>query len=135
MTVGCATIAGTVMVAYAGMGVDLGHLITASFMSAPGGLLMAKIMIPETEPQDRPFDPHDRGDEAQAVNIFEALGAGAATGLTLALNVGAMLLAFVATIALVNGILGLLGGFIGYPDLTLQLILGRLFAPVAFMIG
>ncbi|HEX7063123.1 MAG TPA: NupC/NupG family nucleoside CNT transporter [Woeseiaceae bacterium] len=135
MTVGCATIAGTVMVAYAGMGVDLGHLITASFMGAPGGLLMAKIMIPETEPQVRPFDPRDMGDEARPVNVFEALGAGAATGLTLALNVGAMLLAFVATIALVNGILGLLGGFIGYPDLTLQLILGRLFAPVAYMIG
>jgi CNT family concentrative nucleoside transporter len=134
MVGGCATIAGTVMAAYAQMGVDLGYLITASFMAAPGGLLMAKIMIPETRPPE-PFDPKDLGGEARPVNLFEALGNGAATGLTLALNVGAMLLAFVAMIALLNGVLGMVGGWFGYPDLSLQLLLGWLFAPVAFMIG
>src|SRR5690606_6215727 len=134
MTGGCATIAGTVMAAYAQMGVDLGYLITASFMAAPGGLLVAKIMVPETG-SPAPFDPADLGGETRPVNLFEALGNGAATGLTLALNVGAMLLAFVATIALVNGVLGMLGEWAGYPGLSLQLMLGWLFAPVAFMIG
>lgn len=135
MTVGCATIAGTVMAAYAQMGVDLAYLITASCMAAPGGLLMAKIMIPAPRAGAAPFDPRDLGGEERAVNVFEALGNGAATGLTLALNVGAMLLAFVAMIALVNGLLGFVGGFVGIEELTLQLILGYLCAPVAFMIG
>lgn len=135
MVGGCATIAGTVMAAYAQMGVDLGYLITASFMAAPGGLLMAKIMIPLPREGVPEFDPSDLGGEERAVNIFEAIGNGAATGLTLALNVGAMLLAFVAMIALLNGILGLVGGWVGLEGLTLQLILGYLFAPVAFMIG
>lgn len=135
MTGGCATIAGTVMAAYAQMGVDLGYLITASFMAAPGGLLIAKIMIPGAREGAPAFDPRDLGGEERPVNVFEALGNGAATGLTLALNVGAMLLAFVAMIALVNGLLGLVGGWIGLEELSLQLILGYLFAPVAFMIG
>ncbi len=136
MTGGCATIAGTVMAAYAQMGVSLEYLIAASFMAAPGGLLMAKILVPETRDllQQR-FDPDDVGDEERAVNIFEAIGNGAATGLTLALNVGAMLLAFVAMIALLNGLLGWVGGWVGFEDLTLQLILGQLFAPIAFLIG
>ena len=136
MTGGCATIAGTVMAAYAQMGVSLEYLIAASFMAAPGGLLMAKILVPEARDLQRlHFDPDNVGDEARAVNIFEAIGNGAATGLTLALNVGAMLLAFVAMIALLNGLLGWVGGWIGFEDLTLQLILGQLFAPIAFMIG
>lgn len=136
MTGGCATIAGTVMAAYAQMGVDLEYLIAASFMAAPGGLLMAKILVPETRDLLQvEFDPDNVGDEDRAVNIFEAIGNGAATGLTLALNVGAMLLAFVAMIALLNGILGLVGGWVGIEDLTLQLILGQVFAPIAFLIG
>lgn len=135
MTGGCATIAGTVMAAYAQMGVDLEYLIAASFMAAPGGLLMAKILVPETRTLQVEFDPDNVGDEDRAVNIFEAVGNGAATGLTLALNVGAMLLAFVAMIALLNGLLGLVGGWFGMEDLTLQLILGKLFAPIAFLIG
>ncbi|HET6629719.1 MAG TPA: NupC/NupG family nucleoside CNT transporter [Woeseiaceae bacterium] len=137
MVGGCATIAGTVMAAYAQMGVSLEYLIAASFMAAPGGLLMAKILVPEARNlQQVHFDP-DAGDEERAVNIFEAIGNGAATGLTLALNVGAMLLAFVAMIALLNGLLGWVGGWswIGIEDLTLQLILGKLFAPIAFLIG
>lgn len=135
MTGGCATIAGAVMAGYAAMGVDLKFLVTASFMAAPGGLLMAKILMPETGDSNVVFDPDNTGEEPRAVNIFEAIGNGAATGLTLALNVGAMLLAFVAMIALVNGMLSGIGGWFGFEDLTLQWILGGLFAPVAFLLG
>jgi len=135
MTGGCATIAGAVMAAYATMGVDLKYLITASFMAAPGGLLMAKMLLPETEHKDVEFDPDESGGIEKPVNIFDAVGSGAATGLTLALNVGAMLLAFVAMIGLLNGILGGIGGWFGFEDLTLQGILGVLFAPIAFAIG
>ncbi|MEX2124768.1 MAG: NupC/NupG family nucleoside CNT transporter [Woeseia sp.] len=135
MTCGCATIAGAVMAAYATMGVELEYLITASFMGAPGGLLMAKILFPETVQQTGAFDPGITGDDEKAVNIFEAIGNGAATGLTLALNVGAMLLAFVAMIALLNGMLTGIGGWFGFEDLTLQFLLGKLFAPLAFMLG
>ena len=135
MTGGCATIAGAVMAAYATMGVDLKYLITASFMAAPGGLLMAKILMPETEHREVKFDPNETGNVEKPVNIFDAIGSGAATGLTLALNVGAMLLAFVAMIGLVNGILGGIGGWFGVEDLTLQGILGMAFAPIAFIVG
>jgi len=135
MTGGCATIAGAVMAAYATMGVDLKYLITASFMAAPGGLLMAKMLLPETEHRDIKFDPEETGGIEKPINIFDAIGSGAATGLTLALNVGAMLLAFVAMIGLVNGVLGGIGGWFGVEDLTLQGILGLLFAPIAFIVG
>ena len=135
MTGGCATIAGAVMAAYATMGVDLKYLITASFMAAPGGLLMAKMLMPETVQRDIRFDPEETGGIEKPVNIFDAIGSGAATGLTLALNVGAMLLAFVAMIGLLNGILGGVGGWFGLEDLTLQGILGLLFAPIAFVVG
>ena len=135
MTGGCATIAGAVMAAYATMGVDLKYLITASFMAAPGGLLMAKMLMPETERRDVKFDPEETGGIDKPVNIFDAIGSGAATGLTLALNVGAMLLAFVAMIGLVNGLLGGIGGWFGVEDLTLQGILGMVFAPIAFIVG
>jgi concentrative nucleoside transporter, CNT family len=135
MTCGCATIAGAVMAAYATMGVELEYLITASFMGAPGGLLMAKLLLPETGKQADSFDPRDTGGEERAVNVFEAVGNGAATGLTLALNVGAMLLAFVAMIALLNGLLGGIGSWFGFEDLTLQFLLGKVFSPLAFALG
>jgi CNT family concentrative nucleoside transporter len=135
MTGGCATIAGAVMAAYANLGVDLKYLITASFMAAPGGLLMAKMLMPETDHRREKFDPAETGGIDKPVNIFDAIGSGAATGLTLALNVGAMLLAFVAMIGLLNGILGGVGGWFGVEDLTLQGMLGWAFAPIAFMIG
>jgi len=135
MTGGCATIAGAVMAGYAAMGVDLKFLITASFMAAPGGLLMAKILMPETESRGVKFDPAETGGEARPVNIFEAIGNGAATGLKLALNVGAMLLAFVSIVYLVNGMLSGIGGWFGFEDLTLQWMLGRALAPLAFLLG
>ena len=135
MTGGCATIAGAVMAGYAAMGVDLEYLITASFMAAPGGLLMAKIIKPETVFRDVKVEDVQSSDTAEAVNIFEAIGNGALTGLTLALNVGAMLLAFVAMIALLNGVIAGVGGLFGYEDLSLQAILGVLLAPLAFLLG
>ncbi len=135
MTGGCATIAGAVMAAYASMGVDLNYLITASFMAAPGGLLMAKIIKPETDDRAADAEIEPEQDEDKPVNIFDAVGSGALIGLKLALNVGAMLLAFVAMIALLNGLISGVAGLFGYDDITLQFFLGQAFAPLAFVIG
>lgn len=135
MTGGCATIAGGVMMAYANMGVDLGYLLTASFMAAPGGLLMAKIMVPETDKPAESVQIEPSPDSDEPVNVFEAIGNGAMTGLNVALSVGAMLIAFVALIYLLNGLLGWAGGLVGFESLTLQWLLGYLFAPIAFLIG
>ena len=104
-------------------------------MAAPGGLLIAKIMMPETEAPDTEFDPKHMGDEEQPVNIFEAIGNGAMTGMQVAFSVGAMLVAFVALIALLNGVLSGVGAWFGLEDLTLQWLLGKAFAPIAFLIG
>jgi CNT family concentrative nucleoside transporter len=135
MTGGCATIAGAVMMGYAQMGVDLKYLITASFMAAPGGLMMAKILVPETVPHDEKpeLEPVPEADEP--VNIFEAIGNGAMIGMNVALSVGAMLIAFVGLIYLINGLLMLLGGVIGIEDLTVQWLLGWAFSPIAFVLG
>lgn len=135
MTGGTATIAGAVMAAYASMGVDLKFLITASFMAAPGGLLMAKIIKPETAYREDEAESGPDDDEDQPVNIFDAVGSGALVGLKLALNVGAMLLAFVAIIALLNGLISGVAGLFGYEDITLQFFLGQFFAPLAFVLG
>jgi concentrative nucleoside transporter, CNT family len=134
MVGGLATVAGSVMAGYVIIGVDLKYLIAASFMAAPGGFLMAKMIVPETEtPKDNLADI-DLGDD-KPVNVIDAAASGAANGMHLALNVGAMLLAFVALIALLNGLLGGIGGWFDYPTLTLQEILGYLFAPVAWLLG
>lgn len=135
MTGGCATIAGAVMMGYAQMGVELKYLITASFMAAPGALMMAKILMPETEAHDdRP--PAELADEAnEPVNIFEAIGNGAMTGMQVAMAVGAMLIAFVGLIYLLNGMLSGVGAWFGFEDLTLQWLLGQLFSPIAFLLG
>ena len=135
MTVGMATIAGAVMAGFAAMGVSLKFLITASFMGAPGGLLMAKIIMPETDYRDPKLDHAQFSPEARPVNVFEAAANGARDGVMLALNIGAMLLAFVAMIALVNGMIGGLGELAGVEGLTFQKILGTLLAPLAFVLG
>ncbi len=135
MTGGCATIAGGVMMAYATMGVELKYLITASFMAAPGGLLMAKILIPETDVPVGVEESNRAAEEDRPVNVFEAIGNGAMTGLNVAVSVGAMLIAFVALIYMLNGILGWFGGVFGFESLTLQWLLGKLFAPIAFLLG
>ncbi|WP_172910732.1 NupC/NupG family nucleoside CNT transporter [Photorhabdus heterorhabditis] len=133
---GLASVAGSVLAGYASMGVSLDYLIAASFMAAPGGLLFAKLMVPETE---KPRDTVDAmslvAEEDRPANIIDAAASGAAAGMQLALNVGAMLLAFVALIALVNGILGGIGAWWDYPQLSLELVLGWICAPIAYLIG
>lgn len=135
MTAGMATIAGAVMAGYAAMGIDLKYLITASFMGAPGALLMAKIIIPETDYRDPDVGKAQYSETGRPVNVFEAIANGARDGLSLALNVGAMLLAFIALIALLNGMISGVGGWFGIEALTFEKILGWLLAPLAFLLG
>jgi CNT family concentrative nucleoside transporter len=170
MTVGMAGVAGTILAAYVSLfpeaerPVMLPFLLAAAFMSAPGGILMAKIIMPDDEPAppevegeiklpkgrisaegpaaitegERPhevvvaetFDEHGR-----AANVIEAAAQGAQTGVRLAVAVGAMVLAFVALVALANGILGWAGGLFGFPELSFQMLLGWVFAPVMFLLG
>ena len=133
MTGGLASVAGSVLVGYALLGVPLEYLLAASFMAAPAGLILAKIMIPETEEVDESEFELEK-DDASA-NVIDAAARGASDGLHLALNVGAMLLAFIALIALVNGLLGGIGGIFNYDSLSIEGILGFVFAPLAFAIG
>ncbi|EPH3179251.1 NupC/NupG family nucleoside CNT transporter [Citrobacter braakii] len=108
MTGGVASIAGSVLVGYASMGIEIRYLVAASFMSAPGGLLMAKMLFPETEPENTADVSGDMlGQDEKPINIVEAATNGATIGLKLAANVGAMLLALIALIAMVNGLLGI----------------------------
>jgi CNT family concentrative nucleoside transporter len=133
MTGGLASVAGSVLVGYALLGVPLEYLLAASFMAAPAGLIMAKIMMPETERSaDSDFEISK---DTESVNVIDAAARGASDGLKLALNVGAMLLAFIALIALVNGILSGIGGIFGFETLSLEGILGILFSPIAFAVG
>lgn len=133
MVGGLSSIAGSVLAAYAGMGVKLEYLLAASFMAAPGGLLFAKILFPESETPEEHLPSDDAEDKP--VNVLDAAAQGASAGLKLALNVGAMLLAFIALIALLNMGLGTVGGWFGCPDISLQQILGVVFAPLAWILG
>jgi CNT family concentrative nucleoside transporter len=133
MVGGLSSIAGAVLAGYAGLGVEIKYLLAASFMAAPGGLLMAKIIMPETGTPIN--DLKEIKSEEEYANIFEAAASGAASGMHLAMNVGAMLLAFVALIALLNGIIGGIGGWFGMPDLTFQWILGYALQPLAWALG
>jgi len=134
MTSGMAHISGGIMAAYIAFGVEPKHLLTAVIMTAPGTLLMAKMLVPETAV------PATMGTvrlhvEKTDVNVIDAAGRGTGEGLSLALNVTAMLISFVALIALVNAVLGQLGGWIHRPDLSLQQLFGWVFAPVAWCLG
>ncbi|MGJ8651730.1 MAG: NupC/NupG family nucleoside CNT transporter [Opitutaceae bacterium] len=133
MVGGLASIAGSVLAGYAAMGIELKFLLAACFMAAPAGLLFAKLLIPETDTPDntRLIDVNDD----TPVNIFDAAAQGASDGLKLALNVGAMLIAFIGLIALINGLLSWAGGPFGYESLSLQLLLGYLFSPIAWILG
>ncbi|NRF31179.1 NupC/NupG family nucleoside CNT transporter [Vibrio coralliilyticus] len=133
MTGGLASVAGGTLVGYASLGVDLNFLIAAAFMSAPAGLLMAKILVPETEKIDAQVEM-DNVDMPRATNVVEAMADGAMSGLRIAVAVGATLLAFISVIAMLNGMLGWIGGLVGM-ELSFELILGYLFAPVAWLLG
>jgi CNT family concentrative nucleoside transporter len=139
MTVGMAGVAGTILAAYASMGIRIDYLIAAAFMSAPGGILMAKLIMPDNpgdKVEDDPavaLDMH--GEDEKPANIIMAAAQGAQTGVKLAVAVGAMVLAFVALVALANGLLGGIGGLFGYPQLSFQGILGQVFAPIMYLLG
>lgn len=133
MVGGVSSIAGSVLAGYAAMGVELKYLLAACFMAAPSGLLFAKLLMPETDQPDNSKLAEDK--EGAPVNVFDAAAHGASDGLKLALNVGAMLIAFIGLIALINGALGWLGTLVGIETLSLQQLLGYLFSPVAWLIG
>lgn len=168
MTVGLAGVAGTILAAYASMGIRIDYLVAAAFMSAPGGIFMAKMIMPDPlgphagesnvhegfvppagmaaaalNREDVTHQPGVHLDELQAAeheeekpaNLIMAASQGAQTGVKLAVAVGAMVLAFVALIALANGVVGWLGGLLGFPDLTFQALLGYVFAPVFYLLA
>ncbi|GGK71814.1 NupC/NupG family nucleoside CNT transporter [Ornithinimicrobium pekingense] len=156
MVGGLSTVAGSVLVGYSLLGAPLEYLIAASFMAAPGALMMAKLIEPETEEEDeheerdgipdgeepREEEAHERAEEdddelegMEYRNVIDAAASGAGDGLKLALNIGAMLLAFISLIALVNLLLGVVGGWFGNPELTFEQILGYVFAPLMTVIG
>jgi CNT family concentrative nucleoside transporter len=134
MTGGMATVAGGVLAAYVGFGIDAGHILAASVMSAPAALVCAKILVPETEESvtagvvkvDLP---------KVSANVVDAAATGASDGLKLAVNVAAMLLAFIALIAMLNGILSGIGNFLGIPGLSFELLMGYMNAPIAGLLG
>lgn len=148
MTVGMAGVAGTILAAYASMGIRIDYLVAAAFMSAPGGILMAKLIMPDEPPcpddsvaEGEPLpNPHVKpslasDEEERPANIIMAASQGAQTGVKLAVAVGAMVLAFVALVALANGILGWVGSWLEMPDLSFQMVLGYVFAPVFYLLG
>ncbi|AQX55247.1 NupC/NupG family nucleoside CNT transporter [Priestia flexa] len=134
MTGGLASVAGSVLFGYAALGVPIEYLLAASFMAAPAGLIMAKMIIPETEKTSTAEGIAMEKDK-DTVNVIDAAARGASDGLKLALNVGAMLLAFIALIALLNGLLSGIGSLFNLENFTLDTILGFVFAPIAFVIG
>ena len=143
MVVGMAGVAGTILAAYASLLGEryLPYLLAAAFMSAPGGILMAKMIMPD-DPRDTDAVEDHKVEVAetfeegeQPANIIMAAAAGAQTGVKLAVAVGAMVLAFVALVALANGLLGGAGNLVGIPDLSFQRLVGYVFAPFMFLIG
>ncbi|QLC26041.1 NupC/NupG family nucleoside CNT transporter [Parasphingopyxis algicola] len=138
MSVGMAGVAGTILAAYAAMGIQIDYLLAAAFMSAPGGILMAKIIMPD-RPEDLETEPTVPVDveyeEEKPVNVIMAASMGAQTGVRIAVMVGAMVLSFVALVALANGLLGGIGGWFGYSELSFQQLVGYVFAPIMYLIG
>ena len=136
MVGGMATVSGSVLGGYAAAGVDMRYLIAASFMAAPAGLMMAKLIKPESsDVSSDDSDVHEDILAHRAANVIDAAATGALQGMQLAFAIGALLLAFIGLIALINGMIGWGGSFFGIENLTMQQILGYLFQPVAFLIG
>lgn len=136
MVSGVASVAGTVLAAYVLMGAEMKYLLAASFMAAPGGLLMAKIIMPDDPETKAPdVDEEMHMEDSKHVNVILAAAVGTSDGLRLAANIGAMLIAFVALIALFNGIVGGLFSLVGIEGVTLQLILGKFFQPLMYLLS
>ncbi len=133
MTSGVASVAGTVLAAYVLMGAEMKYLLAASFMAAPGGLLMAKILMPDSETLEG--ERKVKMEPSHHANVILAAAVGAGDGVKLAVNIGAMLVAFVALIALFNGIVGGIAGWFGFEGITLQFLLGKLFAPLMYVLS
>ncbi len=134
MTSGMASVAGAALAGYAGLGVKMEYLIAASFMAIPGGLLFGKLLCPSNEVEDIRFD-NIQFEEKKPANVIEAAASGATLGLHIALAVGAMLIAFIGLIALLNGMVGGVAGWMGYPGNNMETLLGKAFAPLAYMLG
>lgn len=131
---GMAAVAGSTLAGYIGLGVRPDYLLAASLMAVPGGLLFAKLIVPSTQPsaidfKDLHFDPKP------SANVIEAAAGGAVLGLKVAANVGAMLIAFIGLIALLNGMVSGVMGWFGHPELNLEILIGHAFSPLAWLIG
>lgn len=136
MVSGVASIAGTVLLAYVQLGAELKYLLAASFMAAPGGLLMAKIIMPDDDSESAAEDhEHLELGKSEHENVILAAAAGSADGLRLAVNIGAMLIAFIALIALLNGLIGGVAGLVGIEGLSLQKIFGWIFSPLMWLLS
>ncbi|WP_119969578.1 NupC/NupG family nucleoside CNT transporter [Shewanella japonica] len=135
MTGGLASVAGGTMIGYIQMGVDIKYVLTAAFMTAPAGLLFAKLMWPETETPRNDIKQVMDEQEDKPTNVLDAAASGAAMGIQQVLAVSALLIAFVGLIAMVNGLIGGVGGWFGHGDITMQAILGYFLAPLAWIMG
>ncbi|GAK33393.1 nucleoside permease [Iodidimonas nitroreducens] len=139
MAVGLSSVSGAILVGYASLGINLEYLLAAAFMAAPGGLLQAKLLMPESpDEREEPikaldatgFDPKNK-----PANVIEAAADGAMSGLKIAVSVGALLLAFVALLALLNDLFGGIGSLLGFEDLSLELVLGVVLSPLMYLMG
>jgi CNT family concentrative nucleoside transporter len=136
MATGMAGVAGTVLAAYAQLGIKLEFLLPASFMAAPGGLLMAKLIFPDDPAEaGETEDVMLKADGSRHANVIMAAGVGAFDGVKLAVAIAAMLIAFVSLIALFNGLVGWLGGLFGVEGLTLEKMLGWVFGPLMYLLS
>lgn len=135
MVTGMATIAGSILAGLIAMGIGAQNLIVASFMGAPGGILMAKLLVPSSKDEDLNLPETIKIENTKHANVIEAAAVGAAEGVQLAIIIGATLIAFISLIALLNGMVGGIGGLFGLENLTIQTIIGYIFAPIMFLIG
>ena len=135
MVSGLASIAGTVLAGYVLMGAELKYLLAAAFMAAPGGLLMAKMLMPDDEVVQSGEPEKLVMERSQHGNIILAAASGTSDGLRLAVNIGAMLVAFVALIALFNGLVGWVFSLVGIDGVTMQSILGKIFRPLMYLLS
>lgn len=131
---GMASIAGSMLVGYAGLGVPIEYLLAASLMAIPGGILFARMLSPATEPSQVEFNHMSFSDKRPA-SVIEAAASGAMLGLKIAVGVATVVMAFVALIALINGVIGSVGGIFGWSSVSLESLLGYLFSPMAYIMG
>ncbi|CDL81822.1 NupC/NupG family nucleoside CNT transporter [Xenorhabdus szentirmaii] len=134
MCSGMASLAGSMLIGYAGLGVPVEYLLAASLMAIPGGILFARLLSPATEPSQVQFD-HISFSEKRPTSIIEAAANGAMLGLKIAVAVGAVVMAFIAIIAMINGIIGSIGHLFGLTGISLERLFGYLFSPLAYLMG